>query len=73
MRNVNELSDREVVAIVKAIRDRAGRHGEQIRQGKDNTGSMGFMIVDASSNTITAGEGYTIPLDELAEMYNITF
>lgn len=73
MRSINELNDQEVARVIQAIRCRAAGKGEKIIKGKDGSGTMGFMIADASTNTVTAGEDYSIDLETLAAMYNVVY
>lgn len=73
MRSINELNDQEVTRVIQAIRRKAAACGEKIIKGMDGSGTMGFMIADANTNTVQAGEGFTIDLEALAAMYNIIY
>lgn len=51
----------------KTIRNKLNRQGYSLKKGRDAYGCIGYMIVNIYYNSIEAGEGFTLDIEDVVK------
>lgn len=65
------MTDQEFNKVLRKVRNAAAKDQSSIIQGTDSMGCTGFMVIDGTNNAVTAGEGFTLSLDDVAGMFGV--